>query len=117
MTLEEIKMELRKRYDLKDCDYIHIADATDYIEMIARPQGETKSMAEVKLKGEYEKLFMVTDKTEMIGTAVNAKLNDVFEWIEQKVKPDYSQLPTNEEIELWAMRTYKDYEDSLRFTF
>ena len=47
MTLKEIKMELRERYDLKDCDYIHIADATDYIEMIARPQGEKKSLAEV----------------------------------------------------------------------
>ena len=47
MTLEEIKMELRERYDLKDCDYIHITDATDYIEMIARPQGETKSLEEV----------------------------------------------------------------------
>jgi len=42
-------MELRERYDLKDCDYIHIADATDYIEMIARPQGETKSLAEVSV--------------------------------------------------------------------
>ena len=47
MTLKEIKMELRERYDLKDCDYIHIADATDYIEMIARPQGEKKSMEEI----------------------------------------------------------------------
>ena len=58
---------------------------------------------------------MVTDRAEMIGTAVNAKLNDVFEWIEQKVKHDYSQLPTNEEIELWAMKTYKEHEDSRWF--
>ena len=68
-----------------------------------------------KLKEEYEKCFMVLDKTEMKGTAVNAKLNDVFEWIEQKVKHDYSRLPTNEEIELWAMKTYKEHEDSRWF--
>uniref|UniRef100_A0A6H2A1K3 Uncharacterized protein n=1 Tax=viral metagenome TaxID=1070528 RepID=A0A6H2A1K3_9ZZZZ len=68
-----------------------------------------------KLKEEYEKCFMVTDKTEMIGTAVNAKLNDVFEWIEQNVKHDYNKLPTNEEIELWALETYKEYEDSRWF--
>ena len=72
-------------------------------------------MIEVELKKEFEKLFMVTDKTEMIGTAVNAKLNDVFEWIEQKVKHVKQPLPTNEEIELWAMRTYKEYEDSRWF--
>ena len=74
-----------------------------------------KAMDLDKLKEEYEKCFMVLDKTEMKGTAVNAKLNDVFEWIEQKVKHDYSQLPTNEEIELWAMRTYKEYEEARWF--
>ena len=69
----------------------------------------------IELKEEYEKLFMVTDKTEMIGTAINAKLNDVFEWIEQKVKHDYRQLPTNEEIETWAFETYKRHENSRWF--
>ena len=58
---------------------------------------------------------MVLDRVEMVGTAVNAKLNDIFEWIEQKVKHAYSQLPTNEEIELWALETYKEYEDSRWF--
>ena len=67
------------------------------------------------IKKEFEELFMVTNKTEMIGTAINAKLNDIFEWVEQKVKHDYSQLPTNEEIELWAMKTYKEHEDSRWF--
>ena len=67
------------------------------------------------LQKEFEELFMVTDRTEMKGTAVNAKLKQAWEWIEQKVKHDYNQLPTNEEIELWAMRTYKEYEDSRWF--
>uniref|UniRef100_A0A6H2A6A2 Uncharacterized protein n=1 Tax=viral metagenome TaxID=1070528 RepID=A0A6H2A6A2_9ZZZZ len=67
------------------------------------------------LKKEYEECFMVLDRVEMVGTAVNAKLNDVFEWIEQNVKHDYSRLPTNEEIELWALETYKEYEDSRWF--
>ena len=74
-----------------------------------------KAMNLDRLKEEYEKLFMVTDRTEMKGTAVNAKLNDVFEWIEQNVKHDYNKLPTNEEIELWALETYKEYEDSRWF--
>ena len=70
------------------------------------------SLNYTEFKKEFEERFMVLDKTEMIGTAINAKLNDVFEWIEQKVKHGYRQLPTNEEIELWAMRTYKEYEEA-----
>jgi len=63
-------------------------------------------IADTLLKEEYEKLFMVLDRTEMKGTAVNAKLKQAWEWIELRVKLNlaelkkeyaYSQLPTNEE--------------------
>ena len=73
------------------------------------------SLNYTEFKKEFEERFMVLDKTEMKGTAINAKLKEVFEWIEQNVKHVKQPLPTNEEIELWAMRTYKEYEDSRWF--
>jgi len=101
-----------------NCDAVDAPSAATMIEQLFLNLGNVNLHSQLnlaELKKEFEKLFMVTDRTEMIGTAVNAKLNDIFKWIEQKVKHDYSQLPTNEEIELWAMRTYKEYEEARWF--
>jgi len=80
-----------------NCDAVDATSAATMIEQLFSNLGNVDLHSQLnlaELKKEFEKLFMVTDRTEMKGTAVNAKLNDVFEWMEQKVKHVKQPLPT-----------------------
>jgi len=80
-----------------NCDAVDAPSAATMIEQLFLNLGNVDLHSQLnlaELKKEFEKLFMVTDRTEMKGTAVNAKLNDVFEWMEQKVKHVKQPLPT-----------------------